>query len=151
MAKVKLNDILDGIEASSGENFAILSRQTGEVEILTEDIMAYEDDAEQDIPEWARDSVKIAIDYEKNPDAYLLLPEQYDVDEYRMMKNFAYSLTDENHTDKLLTCISGKGAFRLFKIMVQELGIADSWYAYRDEQYKQFAKQWCEDNELPYA
>ena len=42
--------------------------------------------------------------------------------------------------------IRGRGAFRRFKDAVHRLGIADEWYRFRDQAYKETAIEWCGDN-----
>ena len=34
----------------------------------------------------------------------------------------------------------------MFKTLIQRFGIADSWYAYREDAYKDFAREWLEEN-----
>jgi hypothetical protein len=47
-----------------------------------------------------------------------------------------------------LTSLQGKGAFRRFKDNVILLGIEKDWYSFRDERYKQFAIEWCQENDI---
>jgi hypothetical protein len=51
----------------------------------------------------------------------------------------------------LLNAIHGRGAFRYFKDKIHELGIADQWYTYRDEQYREVARDWCEQHDIEIA
>jgi hypothetical protein len=46
----------------------------------------------------------------------------------------------------LLRSIEGKGAFRRFKDALHRHGIEMNWYAYKDEAYKEIARDWCEEN-----
>ncbi|MFN7097993.1 MAG: hypothetical protein ACK4PR_10635 [Gammaproteobacteria bacterium] len=47
-----------------------------------------------------------------------------------------------------MKAISGKGAFSRFKQEINELGITNEWYQYRDACYKEYLVDWCEENEL---
>ncbi|CDZ76636.1 hypothetical protein BN59_00910 [Legionella massiliensis] len=69
--------------------------------------------------------VQLAKSYLEDNTNFTTLPSQDDVDEYRMMEDFAFSFNDERHKENLLIALQGKGAFRRFKDTVIYLGIAD--------------------------
>lgn len=87
----------------------------------------------------------MAIDVIENFNNYEELPTQFEINEYEMMEDFCFTLTDK-HQNILLNGIRGRGAFRRFKDTVHDLGIAEEWYRYRDECYKRIAIKWCEHN-----
>ncbi len=84
-------------------------------------------------------------DDEEN-DALICLPSRFEIDEYGMMKEFAYSRVSE--CDRLLETLRGRGAFRRFKDRVYEFGIEKEWFEYRDNQYREIAEEWCRRNGL---
>ena len=49
---------------------------------------------------------------EEDDKRYLYLPTQYDINEYSIMSDFAYSYPNENISDTLKLSLHGKGAFR---------------------------------------
>ena len=51
----------------------------------------------------------------------------------------------------LFVALRGRGAFRYFKATVRRLGIADDWYAFRDQAFEEIAVAWCEDNGIAFA
>lgn len=77
----------------------------------------------------------------------IALPSEYEIDEYKMMEEFASSCTDEI-ADGLFDVLHGKGAFRRFKDKVLTLGIEESWYGHRDKAYMQVAQRWASDNQV---
>jgi len=77
-------------------------------------------------------------------------PSQYDLNEYSIMTDFAYSIDDQVKKDKLLTSLDGRGAFRRFKNSVCRLEIEQMWYSYLGAALKEIARVWCEQNEIPY-
>ena len=81
-------------------------------------------------------------------DDYIGLPDSYDINEYRMMENFVYSLPKGKNQTILYNAIQGRGAFRRFKDKLYEIGMANDWYKYRDQQYKEIALEWCEENNI---
>jgi len=83
-------------------------------------------------------------------DAYVRLPNQYDLHEYRIMCDFAEATSDPRHQQKLFRALNGRKPYRHFKDEINYLGIADAYYAYRFVAYCKIAAEWCEDNNIPY-
>ncbi|MHB1948932.1 MAG: UPF0158 family protein [Gammaproteobacteria bacterium] len=148
MIKAKFSEILDAIEFHSDLSESVINIKTGEVHTINEEAIGAieEGDDENEHSDWMREEIKIAKHYLENPDDYLTLPSQRDADDYQMMEDFAEGLEDEMAANQLLIALRGKGAFRRFKDSVILLGIDKDWYKFRDERYKQFVLQWCEDN-----
>jgi hypothetical protein len=55
------------------------------------------------------------------------------------MEKFCLSVKDREISDPLHHALKGRGAFRRFEEGIQQLGVADEWYQYRDEAIKQIA------------
>jgi hypothetical protein len=84
-------------------------------------------------------------------DDYLPLPSQYDIHEYEIMKRFCYTVEDDELRDNLLNGISGRGAFRIFKLMIYEHEITDDWYEYRHQAFRDIARDWLENHNIAYT
>lgn len=80
----------------------------------------------------------------------IILPTQYEINEYQMMAEFIETIKEEKIKDILSRLIQGKGAFRRFKDYCVEMNIIQDWYKYRDERYREIATEWCKQNELEY-
>ena len=80
----------------------------------------------------------------------IMLPTQYEINEYQMMEDFIETIDILEIKDNLHRLIQGKGAFRKFKDYCFESNIIQSWYNYREEEYKEIAIEWCKQNELEY-
>jgi len=150
-ARVKMSDVLDGLEAQGDETHAFLDKQTGEVLLLMdEDLCAADGDEEGDLSdcgEWERESIEQAKAVQADEGGrFLALPDRFDVNEWEMMRDFAMALEDDSQAESLQNAIHGRGAFRYFRDRVHELGLADAWYKFREEQYRQVALDWCEAN-----
>ena len=65
-----------------------------------------------------------------------------------MMSDFADTVRNPRKHEQLEIALSGKGAFRRFKDAVIREGVEDAWYAFRDRRYLEFARDWCDENEL---
>jgi hypothetical protein len=127
---------------------SFLHRPTGRVVTISDEALAAaeSDDDEWVSPEELADARKIlAAD-----DEYLALPDRFEIDEYRMMERFARRLTEAPARDAALSALRGRGAFRYFKDTVSRLNLAESWYAYRDECYREVARAWCDTQGVEY-
>ncbi|MBA2650793.1 MAG: hypothetical protein H0U73_00780 [Tatlockia sp.] len=144
MNQVNLSNIIDAVEFQSDENFSYIDKRTNTICLISEEAFSLAKDGDDDYPEWMDEMVQLAKSYLEDDTNFISLPSRYDVNEYRMMENFAFSLNNERQKENLLIALQGKGAFRRFIDTVNYLGIADNWYQYRDKQYKEFVQEWCE-------
>ena len=103
------------------------------------------------IPEWEKEIIPIIKDISKNPEDYIQLPEQFDINEYSIMEKFCLSLNDEELRDIMYSSIKGSGAFQRFKNNIHHHGIADDWYKYKDEAIREIAIEWCKENNIKYC
>jgi hypothetical protein len=152
--KVKLSDIIDGIELQTDEGSSYLNKLTGEVVTITEEEInaAYEEDSFKDHPDWqikVIETAKKVID-DETEDIYIQLPTKFDIHEYRIMERFCLSIDDKEISESLYHTIKGKGAFGRFKDTIHRYGVADDWYRYRDVYLKEIAKDWCEEKGINY-
>lgn len=142
--KVKLSDLIEGIDFQSDNLDVYLNMKTGEV-IYIEDELYSLADSDRDLsnyPEWQQESIKLAdeVMYE---DYFEPFPSKYEINEYRMMEIFSYSMEKEIK-ERLLRAINGRGAFRRFKDEVFELDVREDWFNYREEELKKLLKKWCQ-------
>jgi hypothetical protein len=147
-ARVKLSDIIEGMESQSDESSSFLNKKTGEVILMTDYAMRAAEDNEplEDVPDWERELVSTAREILAGTGDYIQLPTKYDIDEYSIMENFCMSLDRREIGDILYDSISGSGAFRRFKDAVYKYGIEDEWYKYRNNAIKEIAIEWCREN-----
>jgi hypothetical protein len=148
--QVKLKNIIDEMEIQFEESRSLLNINTGEIVLVTsEDLRAAEDEKPFDhLPEWEQENRLIAIDVVENFENYIELPTKYEVNEYEIMENFCLAVDDQRKQESLLRAIKGKGAFRKFKDKIIDVELADKWYSYRYECFKQIAIEWCRENEI---
>jgi hypothetical protein len=150
--RVKLSDIIDGLESQSDESSSFPDMKTGEVILMTDYAMraAEENEPLEDVPDWERELVATARDILAETGQYIQLPTKYDLDEYSIMESFCMSLDKKEIGDILYDLISGSGAFRRFKDAVYKYGVEDEWYKYRDNAIKEFAIEWCRQNNIEF-
>ena len=151
--KVKLSELIETLDLQSQESTSYLNKETGEfITISMEEFQAAEDgDSLQDYPDWQHDNIKTArIIINSENDSLLELPTKFDIDEYSIMDKFSMRIDDKDMYEQLYCAIRGKGAFRRFKDCVHEFGIAEKWYKYRNNAYKEIAIEWCSENQIEY-
>ena len=129
MKKVKLETIIDALEWVNDETGAYYDTETGECDFWSE----YGDNEidEEELEERLESG------------RYIPLPDRMEINEYRMMEAFAY-----DRDDRLVRVIQGRGAFRRFKDMAEEIGLLDDWYEFRDNCYRDSAERWCTDHNI---
>src|SRR5215831_9466520 len=150
--RVKLSDIIEGLEFQSDERSSFLNLTTGEVVAITdEELRAAEHDAPlEDFPEWQHDAIHIAGEIIET-DHYLPLPDRFEIHEYQIMERFCLSVDEEDIRDDLCNAIRGRGAFRYFKDRIHAYGITEDWYWYRDAALQEIAMALCEEHGIQYT
>lgn len=133
---VSLEDIAGKLEEASDHWEQYLNVATGEFEALA-DGMYIETDEE------------LAEEIECSGD-YVRLPNQYDIHEYRIMERFAEAAPDGRKQACLFRALRGRRPYRHFKDEINVLGLAETYYAFRYVAIAEIAREWCEDNGIPY-
>lgn len=97
------------------------------------------------------DSVSLDTELENLiPENAILLPSQFDINEYIMMEDFILTLEENDMTEELTFSIKGRGAFRNFKHLIHRYDIQERWYNFKHDAYILLAKEWCTDNGIEY-
>lgn len=151
--KVKLSEIIEGMDSQSDERLSYLNKETGELASIPdyEFRIAESGDPLEEYSEWQHDLIKIAKEIlEDKENKFVSLPSRFDIDEYMMMEKFALSVKDDYVSNYLYAAIKGKKAFRKFKDGVLRFGMEKSWYKYRESEFKEIAIRWCEENKINY-
>jgi len=150
--RVKLDDIIEGLEFQSDESSSFLNKKTGQVVRITdEELCAAEDDEQiEDFPDWEQDQINIAKEILAETGDYIELPSQFDIHEYSIMERFCLSIDDPEISDTLYNLIKGSGAFQRFKKAIHKFDIVEDWHKYHDNRLKEIAIEWCEENGIEF-
>ena len=151
-ARVKLTEIIDGMESQSDESSSFLNKKTGEVVLMTDYAMraAEDDEPIEDLADWERDLVATAKEIMAETGDYISLPTKFDINEYSIMETFCLSLDDPELRDTFCGLMEGSGAFRRFKDALYRYGIEKDWYSHRDNALKDIAIDWCQENDIEF-
>ena len=148
--RVRLSDIVEGIESQSYERSAYLNRKTGSVVSIThDDSAAAESDDYMD--EWSQEPASLAQEILDDDENYLALPTEFDIDEAEIMEAFCRALKDGKAAESLRPALKAKNPARQFKETVRQHGMMDAWQAHRRDSLKRIAREWCDENEIPYT
>lgn len=63
---------------------------------------------------------------------------------FKLMENFAYSLTDSNFRDKILDRISRKKPFQNFRLLIDSSDYRQDWFDFKKKAYIDYVKQQIE-------
>ena len=136
---VKLETLAQTLEATTDGWQQFLNKETGAiVNLRTEG-----DEA------WCDEDEELSDEIEAG-DLYVCLPDQYDINEYKIMERFSLSLDHEEHRRRLLNVLKGRKPFRRFKDTINDLGIAGSYFDFRLEAFREIVRRWCVNNGIPY-
>ena len=150
--RVKLCDIIEGMESQLDESSSYLNKNTGEVILIGYEEMSVAEDNEplEDYPDWQQNIIKAAKEIENETGDYIQLPTKFDIHEYSIMERFCMSLDDPKMSEIFHNLIKGSGAFNRFKNAIHQYDMADDWYQYRNEAYKEIAVDWCKENNIEF-
>jgi hypothetical protein len=149
---VKLQDVVDALEAAAESSMHFLDKRTGEIVMLTDEEWkaAEEDELISDYPDWQRDAILKAREVQAS-EHFIELPGQSDINEYELMERFADEYKDQRTSAELLRSIKGKGAFRRFKDTISDLGLWAEWNEFRAKEFEGIATEWLDDEGIPYT
>jgi hypothetical protein len=148
---VRLKAVLEALEYPEDWD-CYVNPSTGEIIAITEEERDYVDDPEADIsdlPDWLQESVRKGRDALESPEI-IPLPSKFDVHEWDIMRRYADSL-EEPARSELRDAIHGKGAFRLFRMTTDRLGIRDDWFRFRDAELERIAIDWLNEHRIEYT
>lgn len=148
---VKLSDVLEALEYPEDWE-CYLDRKTGKIVVISENERPHLEDGEaelQDLPDWLRDSIR-EVQQARDHGDLVQLPGKFDVHEWGIMRRFVDE-QEETARRELLEAIHGSGAFRLFRMTNERLGLREAWFGYRDEALKEIARQWLREHEIEFS
>lgn len=136
--KCKLSLIIEGMDRANVNETYYLNENNGRVWVSTDMVNFYIDNNEE-----------LSDEYLYN-DSSISLPGQYEINEYKIIKDFIETIKDNQMKNQLLIVIQGTGAFRRFKDSCINYGIINDWYKFKNNAYYELAKEWCLWNNIDY-
>jgi hypothetical protein len=150
MKAVSLREVVEALDLQSDELHSCLDPDTGEIITFNdEEINMAQRDDWASAPDWMQEQlpkIKRALE----DDRMLELPDRVHIDEWRMMQDFALEDDQCPCRAELESAVHGEGAFRRFRDAVRRLGLEEKWFSYREAEFERVAKEWLEENKIPY-
>ena len=137
--KCKLSLIIEGMGRTNVDEKYYLNIENGRFFVSTESGIFYIDNVE-----------KLDEDILYTDDI-ISLPGQYEINEYKIIKDFIDTVKDNQIKNQLLIVIQGSGAFRRFKDSCINFEIINDWLKFRDNAYYELAKEWCTWNNIDFV
>lgn len=151
-SKVKISDLVGEMNIQMDEVPVFFDKSEGEFLHINNRFFRKLEDGktkEDFSQDWEKETFEQAKDV-RNSDKYVRIPTNHDIHEWEIMKDFCYTIEDENVMNDLLNAIHGRGAFRMFKDKISHYGIREDWFDFRDKEFAEIAKRWCEKHDLEY-
>ena len=136
--RVKLQDVMDGIQYSNAKSQFFYYTETGEVVMLMDSVYGIGQDK----------ALMAKID--AHPELYLPLPNEYEVDEYGMMADFVDEVHDAAAAAALLRALDDDHPAGAFSAVVHAYDLDVQWNYCRNNCYGLIARAWCEENNIEY-
>lgn len=116
------------------------------------DLEMLDDEMLDDTPEWQQTNVVLIKSIlEDDGKRYLKLPDSFEINDYKLMTQFAESLSQKSIRSKLQRALDGAGAFQRFKSAIRDNDLEQDWYSFKARALHELALQWCKDNGLELA
>ncbi len=146
--KVNLRDVIEAIEYENEFLKHYYNKSTGVIIYLEDESSAgytYKDmERIDEFEEWEQELIKELADFEKNKDDYIQLPDSTEIDELAMMREFC----SETANDDLKNAASEKKDLRSIKEAIENSGLLNEWYDYRENKEYNIAVNWCNKNNI---
>lgn len=96
------------------------------------------------------EEIKQLIEEDEDGERFIYISPLSSSEDWQLMEDFILEQDDLDDPVQslLLRAIQGSGAFRRFNDAIDDVGIRDRWYAYKNMQERKRALQWLKDHEL---
>lgn len=149
MKKFNIKDIVETLEALPDGFTAYLNVETGELNDFSEEelFQAETSDDDDGLMDWEQERIEEARKiYEDDGEVWKALPGKYEINDWQIMQSFCNEPANREYQGELIEAIAGRGAFRMFRIIVERHGLLDKWFAYKSERYARLVLAWMGEN-----
>ena len=150
--KVKLTLVAGELEMQFDEMDIFYDRETGEFLQVSEGAYTAAEEGSEagSRDDFEQDELELAKRVNSGDSRFVALPSQFDVHEWDIMRRFCREIEDQRTAGELEKAISGRGAFRMFRSVIDRHSLTDAWYAFRTKALGEIARDWLEENEIQF-
>ena len=131
---VQLEELLKAFELNNPYLKFYLNKNDGHMALVTE--IPGDDKAENEVT--------------ANPDAYIKLPTQADLDLPEMIKGFVPMMKDPKQRAAFQQSIEAGKTVSQLERELKDMGLVQFWYTFQRMEFRKIAKKWSEDNHIDY-
>ena len=131
---IKLSDIIIALEMTSIEHTYFYNTKTNEI--------LWKNDFDNELSTYQEKD-------EFNDDIILMF-DFFIKNDYDIMQKFIDNIKNIEIRNDLYNITIGKGSFKRFKDALLRYDLLKNWYSFRDNEYKNIAKDWCNKNNIKY-
>lgn len=96
------------------------------------------------------DIVTVGELFPKDGEAIVRIEPLESRESFGCMEDFADQVTDKRKQEHLYRALNRRHPFSNFRYAVEDTGLLQDWYHFRDEWYKQKAEEWMDDNDVDF-
>lgn len=152
--KIYVEDLAERIENQNTGYKTFLNKENGKFSLTKDEYIELVKNNEinnSNHMKWEEEYIENAKKIVENSKVYVELPIIYEIDELSVMKDFGYSLENDEEKAIILKAISEEGAVRRFKDTTENLGLVDKWNSFRKKVYYRIAIKLCEKEGINYC
>ncbi|MCD8028045.1 MAG: hypothetical protein LUF02_05155 [Erysipelotrichaceae bacterium] len=135
---IDIEDIAAAFEKTKADWNQFLNTKTGEIVAVSDKIRLNSDDE------------NVIEEIEKNND-YVMLPDQYELDEWYIMEDFAESLEDKDLRHTLIGMLNKRIQIKSLKNEMKLLGITRDYRLFKKNEFLKKAVEWCLEHDIEYS
>lgn len=151
---VLLSRVLEALELENDYFSGYIHPQNGEVLLISEETMQQYENLDvtgwENYKDWEIESIKEAQRVREDS-KFIKLPTKYDIHEYRIMEDFIGTLENGILQDEFYRAIQGKGAFQRFENKLDQNGLDQDWFKYRNDRFAAFLRDWLRSNKIHFV
>jgi hypothetical protein len=149
---VSVTDIVAAMDGQSDDLTNFLDRSTGKIVPITGEDRQRAENEDVDVaglPASEREGV-LKIRAVLDSSNFVPVPDKFEIHEWAIMERFAISQAVRSTRTALIDAIHGLDAFAAFKETVRGLGLEEAWFGFRQTAFEDIAKDWLDENGIPY-
>jgi hypothetical protein len=149
---VSVDDIAEQLDALPDDARLYVHRQTGEILVAPDhDLGIIEDGLESEVEfewEWEPEDI-VKLHQIATTSTWVRFPSKHDLDVWSIMARFSEQ-APEPFSSRLEEAIHGRGAFRLFRTVLERAGRLNAWYDFKHEHLVGLSTEVLKGENIPF-
>ena len=148
-ATVRLSDVVEQLQMQPDEWTIYLDKRTGKFLTRTDELEMGQEGDSDGLADWQREELA-EFEEAEQAESLVALPGKFEIHEWSIVRRFCGTVEDDTLCADLLDVIHGRGAFRMFRSLVDRHGLYEAWFRFRQEAFEEIARDWLESHQIPY-